>query len=32
MLKGEGAKSDNLSVVMASKGQDQDVGAKVIHL
>lgn len=32
VLKGEGAKSDNLSVVMASKGQDQDVGAKVIHL
>lgn len=32
ILKGEGSKSDNLSVVMASKGQNQDVGAKVIHL
>jgi feS cluster assembly protein sufB len=32
ILKGEGSKADNLSVVMASKGQHQDVGAKVIHL
>ena len=32
VLKGEGSKADNLSVVMASKGQHQDVGAKVIHL
>ena len=32
VLKGDYSKSDNLSVVMASKGQNQDVGAKVIHL
>ena len=32
VLKGEGAKSDNLSVVFAGKGQIQDVGAKAIHL
>ena len=32
ILKWDYAKSDNLSVVMASKGQDQDVWAKVIHL
>ena len=32
VLKGDGSKSDNLSVVMASKWQDQDVGAKVIHI
>lgn len=32
ILKGDYAKSDNLSVVVASKGQHQDVGAKMIHL
>lgn len=32
ILKGDYSKSDNLSVVVASKGQNQDVGAKVIHL
>jgi Fe-S cluster assembly protein SufB len=31
ILAGEGAKVDNISVVVASKGQHQDVGAKVIH-
>lgn len=32
ILKWDGSKSDNLSVVMASQNQNQDVGAKVIHL
>jgi Fe-S cluster assembly protein SufB len=32
ILKGDNAKADNISVVVASKGQHQDVGAKVIHL
>ena len=32
VLKGDYSKSDNLSVVVASAGQHQDVGAKVIHL
>lgn len=32
ILKWDWSKSDNLSVVMASTWQDQDVGAKVIHL
>jgi Fe-S cluster assembly protein SufB len=32
VLVGEGAKSDNLGVVFAGKGQVQDVGAKAIHL
>lgn len=32
ILQWEGSKSDNLSVVMASKGQHQDVGSKVLHL
>lgn len=32
ILKGDRSRSDNLSVVVASKGQHQDVGAKMIHL
>jgi len=32
VLVGEGAKSDNLGVVFAGKGQVQDTGAKSIHL
>ena len=32
VLKGEGASTDNLSIAFAGKGQDQDVGAKAIHL
>jgi len=32
ILKGDYAKSDNISVVVASKDQNQDVGAKVFHL
>lgn len=32
VLKGKGAKSDNLSLVFAGEGQVQDTGAKAIHL
>jgi len=32
VLLGEGAKSDNLGIVFAGKGQIQDTGAKAIHL
>lgn len=32
ILQGDNAKSDNISVVVASKNQNQDVGAKVIHI
>jgi Fe-S cluster assembly protein SufB len=32
VLVGEGAKSDNLGIVFAGKGQVQDTGAKAIHL
>lgn len=32
VLHGEGARSDNLSVVFAGAGQVQDTGAKAIHL
>jgi Fe-S cluster assembly protein SufB len=32
VLVGEGARSDNLGVVFAGKGQVQDTGAKSIHL
>lgn len=32
VLVGEGAKSDNLGLVVAGKGQVQDTGAKAIHL
>jgi Fe-S cluster assembly protein SufB len=32
ILKGDYSKSDNISVVVASKNQNQDVGAKVIHI
>lgn len=32
VLVGEGARSDNLGIVFAGKGQVQDTGAKVIHL
>ncbi len=32
VLVGEGAKSDNLGLVFAGKGQVQDTGAKAIHL
>jgi len=32
ILMGDGAKSDNLGVVFAGKGQIQDTGAKAIHL
>lgn len=31
ILRGEGAKTDNLSVVFAGQGQNQDVGGKAIH-
>lgn len=31
VLRGRGAKADNLSVVFAGPGQHQDVGAKAIH-
>jgi len=32
ILQGDNAKSDNISVVVASKNQYQDIGAKVIHI
>ncbi len=32
ILKGKGAKGDMLSLAVASKGQHQDAGAKMIHL
>jgi Fe-S cluster assembly protein SufB len=32
ILQGNNSKSDNISVVVASKNQNQDVGAKVIHI
>ncbi len=32
VLIGEGAKSNNLGIVIAGKGQNQDTGAKSIHL
>lgn len=32
VLLGEGARADNLGLVIAGKGQVQDTGAKVIHL
>lgn len=32
IMKGEGAKANILSIALASKGQIQDAGAKVIHL
>ena len=32
VLVGEGARSDNLGLVLAGKGQNQDTGAKSIHL
>ncbi|MBI2151449.1 Fe-S cluster assembly protein SufB [Candidatus Woesearchaeota archaeon] len=32
VLRGEGAKTDNISVAFAGKGQYQDVGAKAIHI
>lgn len=32
VLKGEGAQADVLSIALASEGQHQDVGSKVIHL
>ncbi len=32
VLIGEGAKSDNLGIVFAGKGQIQDTGAKAIHI
>jgi Fe-S cluster assembly protein SufB len=32
ILAGDNAKSDNISVVVASKHQHQDIGAKVIHI
>ncbi len=32
VLVGEGAKSDNLGIVFAGKGQVQDTGAKAVHL
>lgn len=32
ILKWNGAKSDNISLVVASKGQNQDIWAKVIHI
>ncbi len=31
VLRGEGARTDNLSIAFAGKGQNQDIGAKVIH-
>ncbi|MBI2666858.1 SufD family Fe-S cluster assembly protein [Candidatus Woesearchaeota archaeon] len=32
ILRGEGAKADNFSIVFAGKDQHQDVGAKAIHV
>lgn len=32
ILRGEGAKADNVSIAFAGKGQHQDVGAKAIHV
>ncbi len=32
VLRGEGAKADNISVAFAGKGQYQDVGGKAIHI
>ncbi len=32
ILRGEGAKTDNLSIAFAGKGQHQDIGAKAIHV
>ncbi len=32
ILRGEGAKSDSISIAFAGKGQQQDIGAKAIHL
>lgn len=32
ILIGEGAKTDNLGIAYSGEGQDQDVGAKAIHL
>ena len=32
ILKGENSKSSHISIVFAGRGQNQDVGAKVIHL
>ncbi len=32
ILKGEGARADHIGLAVASKGQVQDTGAKVIHL
>jgi Fe-S cluster assembly protein SufB len=32
VLRGEGAKADNIGVAFAGKGQHQDVGAKAIHV
>jgi Fe-S cluster assembly protein SufB len=32
ILQGDNAKSDNISVVVASKHQHQDIGAKAIHI
>ncbi len=31
ILRGEGARTDNLSIAFAGKGQIQDIGAKAIH-
>ena len=32
ILRGEGARSDSISIAFAGKGQHQDIGAKAIHL
>ena len=32
ILKGEGARTDNLGIAYAGRGQNQDTGAKVYHL
>ncbi len=32
ILKGRGAKADHISIAFAGKGQNQDTGAKIIHL
>src|SRR3989338_685278 len=32
ILRGEGAKSDNLGIAYSGEGQDQDIGAKTIHV
>ncbi len=32
VLKGEGARADHLGIAYAGKGQNQDTGAKVLHL